>query len=899
MGDVYLARDMQLGRLVALKVLPAALTCDDERRKRFIQEAFTTSALNHPNIVTVYEAEHIDSMHFIAMELIEGMTLHQKMAHGPLNISEALDLAAQVASALAAAHEAGITHRDIKPNNIMVRPDGYVKVLDFGLAKLTQQAAEIDREAPTLPSIHTEPGVILGTVNYMSPEQTRGLVVDARTDLWSLGCVLFEMLERRPPFEGVTRSDVIARIQESKPPSLSCFTQGAPEVLRWIVTKALTHDRDERYQTAREMLADLKKLSKHIDLEAERKRSDLPTVDIRPLPISGSASARASHRQSNTVEPGSPSPRMPGIVDRSERRRKIMLLSLVVGVVALGVTTLLVYRHTQRQRQLLPKQPETEIQKNITHLISGDGASNASISGDGKQVAYVDWRGGKPNLWIRQVSQDISTRIVKFDEENPQFYGTNFSPDGNIVYYVMAHKNDQQGTVYKVPAVGGRDPQAVRHGVVSPIALSPNGKEFAFIHYEQSGEGKLMIANTDDSSEPLVRKTRKLGDAFGPIAWSPDGEKLAYAVNALVDCCTMTVVEISVKGGEEKHLTSNGWGGGIGQLCWLKDGSGLVLTGVERRGGRSQIWYLSHTDGKTRNIVNDLTDYGPNMSVTEDSSTLVVDVYDSAYSIGVVDKTGSRQITNGKYDGIGAATWTPDGRIVYVTQASGNYDICIMNTDGTDNKLLLSDPSLASVAAVSPDGRYIVIVSEREGNINRIWRMNIDGSHLKRLTNGVDFSPNFSSDGRWLVYNNQRDGKVTLWKVPIEGGEAVQLSDKVLFAQIPSPDGKWVSCTYFEGINKQGKIVLFSLADGSLKPLDSPPGAAPPAWWHKGQDYLYLTRDNNADTFWSQPVNGGRRVKVASFWSGTIHSFMASSDDKLVLAHRSWNSDIALIKNFK
>src|SRR5678815_2957115 len=292
MGEVYLAQDTQLRRAVALKFLPDILTRDDDRLRRFEQEAYAASGLNHPNILTIYEIGHIDARRFIAMEYVEGETLRQHIAHGlqstgaGMKLSHALDIAIQIASALAASQAAGIAHRDIKPDNIMVRRDGYLKVLDFGLAKLTERPETTDTEAPTRAMVNTSPGAVMGTVNYMSPEQASALIVDSRSDIWSLGVLLYEMVTGRLPFEGPTPSHVIVSILEKDPPSLTRYITDAPEALEWIVTKALTKNRDDRYQTAREMLTDLRRLKQRLDASAEIERSVSPDSGNRSLHLS-------------------------------------------------------------------------------------------------------------------------------------------------------------------------------------------------------------------------------------------------------------------------------------------------------------------------------------------------------------------------------------------------------------------------------------------------------------------------------------------------------------------------------------------------------------------------------------------------------------------------------------
>ncbi len=275
MGEVYLARDSKLGRNVALKFLPGAFTMDPERLRRFEQEARSASALNHPNIITIHEIGEVKDHRFIATEFIDGQTLRQSVAGGGLKISDILSIAEQVTSAMVAAHSAGIIHRDLKPENIMRRHDGIAKVLDFGLAKLTQQK-EVGAEDATRKLAMTSAGAVIGTVSYMSPEQARGLVVDARTDIWSLGVVIYEMLSGQQPFGGATNSDVLAAILEREPKSLAGFSRDFPDELEWIVNKALTKDREDRYQTARELLNDLRRLKQRLSVALELERSLAP-----------------------------------------------------------------------------------------------------------------------------------------------------------------------------------------------------------------------------------------------------------------------------------------------------------------------------------------------------------------------------------------------------------------------------------------------------------------------------------------------------------------------------------------------------------------------------------------------------------------------------------------------
>jgi serine/threonine protein kinase/Tfp pilus assembly protein PilF len=303
MGEVYLARDKTLSREVALKLLPEYFTRDEARVRRFQQEARNASGLNHPNILTIYEISEFAGQHFIATEFIDGETLRERMAHTKLKPGEALDIAGQIGAALASAAEAGIAHRDIKPENVMIRRDGYVKVLDFGLAKLTEQeSVPVDAEAAARVRAKTDPGMVMGTVQYMSPEQARGLTVDVRTDIWSLGVVLYEMVTGKAPFEGETPSHMIVSLLEKEAPPLSRYLPEVPARLEWIVNKALRKNRDERYQTVKDLLLDVKSLKQELAVEAHIERSSLPErFALRSSSAEYFANQLKDHKRSATL----------------------------------------------------------------------------------------------------------------------------------------------------------------------------------------------------------------------------------------------------------------------------------------------------------------------------------------------------------------------------------------------------------------------------------------------------------------------------------------------------------------------------------------------------------------------------------------------------------------------
>ncbi len=318
MGEVYLAEDSRLGRQVALKFLSTSFMNDPDRLRRFEQEARSASALNQPSILTIHEIGETDGRRFIATEYIEGETLRQRLVSGPLTLAEGVGVAEQVASALEVAHAAGIIHRDIKPENIMLRRDGLVKVLDFGLAKLTEQKA-VTAEDSTRAFVETSAGMVMGTVAYMSPEQARGLQVDARTDIWSLGVVLYEMISGNAPFSGPSTSDVLVAVLERDPPSLSMAVPGIPETVDFVVMKALTKERSERYQTSRELLTDLRRVSHRLSAAAE-----LEPPGLRRLSQPAVASRATTADTPVTVS------------SRPKLRRPLVLVALLLATVVIA-----------------------------------------------------------------------------------------------------------------------------------------------------------------------------------------------------------------------------------------------------------------------------------------------------------------------------------------------------------------------------------------------------------------------------------------------------------------------------------------------------------------------------------------------------------------------------------
>jgi serine/threonine protein kinase len=444
MGEVYLASDTRLERKVALKLLPAALTDNKERLRRFIQEAKAASALNHPNIITIHEVGQTDGAHFIATEFIDGQTLRHRLARTRMGWPEMLDVSIQVAGALQASHAAGIIHRDIKPENIMLRPDGYVKVLDFGLAKLTEQPSQTyptDSAIDTKVKAYTEAGAVMGTVNYMSPEQARGLRVDARSDIFSLGVVMYEMAAGRMPFVGETAMDTLVSILEREPPSLDQYAPDVPTEVKRIIGKALRKDREERYQTIKDLSIDLKSLREELAFEQKLERSQPPRSSVRASTAPDATEAAATDQSGARAVEGAATADRPARTKANRGRRWLAfaLASVVLAVVAIG--TAMLWRRG-----------------GSSHVVSVPASAPANLAE--RSVSYwvtvQKYRGGKPYQEPFRLRDDI-----------------NFEKDYRIRLHVASNQSGRLYLLNEGPAAGAE--QTPTFNVLFPSATANDG----------------------------------------------------------------------------------------------------------------------------------------------------------------------------------------------------------------------------------------------------------------------------------------------------------------------------------------------------------------------------------------------------------------------------------------
>jgi serine/threonine protein kinase/Tol biopolymer transport system component len=924
MGDVYLAQDTRLGRKVALKLLPDYLAGDTQRTRLFSKEARAASALNHPNIITVYEIGHLDNHYYIAMEYVDGVTLREKIYREKAPLQKLLKYMQQVAEGLTKAHAAGIVHRDLKPDNIMITGDGYAKVLDFGLAKLVEQpkrpgaGAGSSEIATALLPQHSLPGMVMGTVGYMSPEQAQGLVkeIDHRSDIFSFGCILYEAITRQKAFEGKDVLDSLHKIVHAPTPQIKETSPHAPDDLVRIVRRCLAKDPEKRYQSIKDVAIELEEVQQELKGLTQLEPTASPKSSHAEITGAGEQDVTASTVEA-TARPTSSAEYLLGEIKR-HRMGAVLIASALIMVLGISTLLLLLFRQGYfGHNQVAGEMPDPFQKMKLTRLTTTGRTIDATISPDGKYVAYTNLElgvtsamfggAGTGSIWIRQVATASNIRIV---EPGHILRGLTFSPDGNYLYYRVLEANFP-AKLFRIPVLGG-DAQKVLDNSFSPIGFSPDGKRIAFVrnHSPVVGDSNLIIANADGTDERIIA-TRNKGELFAspgrPTApvWSPDGKVLACARG--INNGNPTLLEVQVEGGAERRIGTKNWSG-IDSIAWLPDGSALMLTGRDQSSGQSQIWQVSYPSGESHRVTNDLNDYR-GMSLTADFNVMVVVQTARQTNLWLMPNgkvSEARAITSGtgKYDGGWGISWTPDGKLIYGSDASGNRDIWLLDINKGTQKQLTSNVRQNWYPMVTPDARYIIFSSDR-GEVFGLWRMDMDGSNPKQLVTGPLSGEACSFDGKWIVYSSVGSkGVPTLWKIGIEGGEPVQLNDQY-WEELPSvsPDGKRIAFQYFEvGAGTPISIGQLSLEGGEITKIAAAPFRINPTmrWTPDGSAIAYIDNRGGAGNIWALPVGGGAPKQLTDFKSDSVFWFDWSRDGKqLAVARGSQISDVVLISNFR
>ncbi|MEP6569876.1 MAG: protein kinase [Acidobacteriota bacterium] len=916
MGEVYLAQDTQLTRGVALKLLPSDFIRNEDRLRRFIQEAEAAAALNHPNIAHIYEIGEADGTRFIAMEYVDGVTLYEKIHREKTPLRKLLKYLVQTAEGLAKAHAAGIVHRDLKPDNIMIARDDYAKILDFGLAKLVEpqrgsgaESGASGEAATAILAQHSTPGIVMGTAGYMSPEQAQGRVreIDQRSDIFSFGCILYEAATGQKAFAGTDLLDSLHKIVHAPTPQIQDINPDAPNDLQRIVRRCLAKEADKRYQSIKDVAIELDELRQELKDQAALEYAVQPdssggerASSSQQVKINSAQQSATSTAQVEVARSTSSAEYVIGGIKRHQRTIGVVALALLL---ATGGIVFALYK-------FWGKSAKTPQAIKIERLTTNGKSTDAAISPDGKYVVYVLDEGGQQSLWTRQVATSSNVQIIP--PASVGYLSLSFTPDGNYINFVRIGANDPLAALYQMPVLGGAQKKLLSD-MDGAVSYSPDGKQFAFVrgNYPNLGKSALMIANSDGTGERILA-LRKKPETFPwwtnqTPAWSPDGKTIAcVAGGAFSGSSPMNVVEVDVADGTVKPITSQGWYE-IKRVAWLKDKSGLLILAADKASSyhNQQIWHIAYRGGEARRITTDFNNY-IGMSLTSGSDALVAVQSNRISNIWVApnaDASRAVQIKSGgnNDDGTDGLAWTPDGRIVYYSRASGTDDIWIMNGDGTNQKQLTIDAGANYDLKVTPDGRYIAFTSERTGGAN-LWRMDLDGGNPKQLTNGnSDLGTSISPDSRWVFYSSDSSGRPALWKISIDGGNPVQLTEYVAENPEISPDGKLIACQYREEINSPWKYAIIPSDGGKpLKIFDLPGGTDNFRWSADGRSLTYAERRNGITNIWSFPLDGSPPKQLTDFKTDQIYNFKWSADGKqLVLARGATTSDVVLIRDFR
>ncbi len=890
MGQVFLAQDTKLNRQIAIKVLPTEVSADSQRLHRFIHEAKSASALNHPNIITIYEINEENDVPYIAMEFVSGETLAKAIRNRSMEMRTILDIAIQVASAISAAHSANVIHRDIKPDNIIIRPDGIAKILDFGLAKLSEKKSPYEQEANTIEEHKTSPGMIMGTVGYLSPEQARGKVADRRSDIFSFGAMLYQMVAGHQPFTGENNLDTIASILHKEPLPLNEHNPDVPNRVMAVVNRALRKDAIDRYQSADEMLFELRNARAEFAEDSGGRvfRSadhlvedgEPPSRTISNAVTEAFTAPNRSQAATNTFS---------DMLLAEARQHPLRMFGILAAVLLLCVSGVFVINRFVSAKNAGNAFQNMRFSKATT---SGNLASaQLAVSPNGKMLAYVIRENGRESLWVKQSETSASLKIS--EPANVVYEGITFSPDSNFVIY-KTESPEGRTSLEQVDALGGT-PRRIATDISGSAAFSPDGKRISFVR----DQTKLMTANAD-GTDVKEAATAKDGEQWMVSAWSPDGQRLAAAVYASDDSLCK-LVEVSLADGSQKPIASPAWLR-ISGIAWLPGGNGIILTARDIETTLAQIWHISYPGGEASRITNDLSSY-QGLSVSADGSVIASIQENRNANIWLASENGTAtQLTKeiGRDEGMSGVATAPDGSVVYTTKLKGVQDISIKSPNGQNRQLTQNARSNFS-PAVSPDGKYIVFVSTRSGS-PAIWRMDITGENEKQLSNdpGIAGEPQVTPDGKYVIFDQtDKKNKFSIWRVGIDGSDLTQIIDTEAERPIISPDGKFIACiTGRQSPSENDRIVIFSIDGGAPKQtLDLPDVARSRTirWSNDGKALVFAISTDNVDNLWRQPISGGEPTPITNFTSSRIFRFSPLVDGGFAISRGDETSDAVLI----
>lgn len=847
MGEVYAATDLSLGRSVAIKLLPQAHAGDADRVRRFLREAEAASALSHPAIVVVHdsgtEGSGENAIHYLVMELIEGETL-TAWSRATRELRRKLEVLAGVADGLARAHAAGIIHRDVKPDNIMVARGGYPKILDFGVAKLSGR-----RSSPS--DSDTIPEAMLGTAAYMSPEQIAGTSVDARSDVFSFGSLLYEVLCGRAPFRRATSVETMHAILHEQPSP----HPGLPRELERIIRRCLAREPDERYQSMRDVALDLREVA-----------------GDEPLP----------------AQP-------------AKRRR----WGRVVMAAAALLVAAIVFAGTRafRDRELAPP-PAVQ----MTRATNSGQVVGGAITPDGKNLIYATREGSQQSLWNKQLATGTHVRILP--PSDVYYASIAVAPDGDYVYFSTATRAEPNVlNLHQVSPLGG-EPRKIAGDMEGAFAISPDGKQIAFRRFNVFDRQFVLTALTVATDEERVLVRSPYPEAINGVTWSPDGLRVTYTVEGATPKQRLRMREVDVRTGVVTDLdfsrgdASAGWSG-FNSGRWLPDGSGMIVTASAGR-QPDQIWLVPRGDGEPRQITSDVSAYY-GLSLSSDGMTIAAQRGETSANIwrvalGRSSSPVALTTGTGVNYGRGGVVNLPDGGVLFTAPGEKRPIVQIVAPDGTRRSqtrdITVWEPVL------SPDGRRLAYISDASSSVE-IWTSDIDGSSPRQVTNvGRAVHPVFFPDGRRIAFvapTRQQHA----YAVSVDGGEPVELVNRPVSSIAVSPDGARLLCRIRSTDPKTSlwrTAVLPAAGNAQPRYYDVPRHGGRPylQWAPDGSGFTFVDYKDGVANLWLQPLDGGEPRQLTHFDSGTIYSYSLTRDGReAVLSRGDPVQDIVLIRNFR